>query len=178
MASPLVRVPQSIQDEVLTLCRLERAGLPVKSVILRAIAELQADNSVNKPVNADSLWEVISALSERVKQLEQLTELLTAQEIPTHKSVNSKLTYSKHLPTPDADGWLTVEDAWAIAATKGCSASLSTFRRWARGNKAYPNGDEAVLERWGFIRDTSRLTEGNPRNPARFLKLISEPSLS
>lgn len=174
MASPLVRVPSNIRDEVLTLCRLEREGFPVKAVIEQAIAALHTENPVNSPANSREIIQTVTDLLERVKVLEELTALLTSSKLPVNQPVNSRPTRSKQTSVLDAEGWLTVEEAWTIATERGCPASLSTFRRWARGNASYPDGDEASLQRWGFCRDVDRLSGGTPRSPARFLRQISE----
>lgn len=181
MPSPLVRVPASIRDAVLTLCRLEREGLPVQAALEQAIASLQA---ADNPVNSSLQQPVIADLIQRVEALEQLTALLAAPQPSVNSVVNSNASaVNKSVSKPvnqqlqpvnssPGDGWLSVEEAWAIAAERGCPASLASFRRWARGNAKYPDGDEAALQRWGFERDSSRATEGNPKNPARFLRSI------
>ena len=179
MPSPLVRVPASIRGAVLTLSRLEREGLPVQAALEQAIASLQA---VNSPVNSRPSQSVIDDLIQRVEALEQLTALLTLSGVPVNSPVNSQpASVNTSVSRPvnqqpqsvnSSGEWLTVDEAWAIAVERGCPASLSSFRRWARGNAKYPDGDEAALQRWGFSRDSSRATEGNPKNPARFLRSV------
>lgn len=163
--SPLVRVPEALRDQVLTLCRLHREGLPVEAALEQAIASLQ---SVDNPVNSSPPQTTLDDLTKRVEALEKLTALLTPLTAPVNTPVSK---FPKSVNNPG--DWLTVEDAWAIARERGCPASLSTFRRWARGNAKYPHGDEASLQRWGFRRDLSRATAGHPKNPARFLQAVA-----
>lgn len=181
--SPLVRVPADLRNQVSTICRLYRQGRPAKAALEQAIAALQSEDSlVSSRPNSSAL----DSLIKRVEALEMLTALLASNQASVSREVNRNET-AKNSPvikpvnhsdqavnSGSSYTWLTVEEAWAIAVEKGCPASLGTFRRWARGNAKYPDGDEATLRLWGFTRDLSRATTGHPKNPARFLRAIAD----
>lgn len=174
-------MPDALRDQVLTLCRLHREGLPVKAALEQAIAGLQA---VDSPVNSSPHQTALDDLARRVEALEQLTALLTPSGEPVNtsanRSVNSKALsvnspVNRKSDSVNSSGdWLTVEEAHQLAAERGCPASLATFRRWSRGNAKYPQGDVASLKQWGFDRDMTRLASGSSKNPARFLRAIAD----